>query len=330
MAQANLGLMMNALAVADLHGNRELYELLLRIADLWKISSIFIAGDLAPGSLAPVSLSATGCDAAVDAQREFFEYTFVPMLETFLAVHRNKHVYAIMGNDDRRANEDLLIDFSDATRNFHLINDQMVKFRDSTQVRTFFPDAVPELWVAGYPYVPVGAGYLMDWVRHENLVGLVPPGMDPCMDLDSWGIRTVEPKFPSTIEQDLSDFSAYLQRWGRSEDTDYDPSRTIHVFHSPPYNTPLDHIPPPGRYDFLSLPDHVGSSEIRRFIERVQPHLVLCGHCHEAVVLGDYRTDIGKTRCVNPGSQTHIDVLSLVQFNPYNPSEMKQLFINTR
>ena len=78
----------------------------------------------------------------------------------------------------------------------------------------------------------------------------------------------------------------------------------------------------------MRLPDHIGSTEIRRFIERTQPYLVLCGHCHEAVVLGDYKVDVGATRCVNPGSQTHIDVLSLVQFNVFEPSEMKQLFIH--
>jgi predicted phosphodiesterase len=48
------------------------------------------------------------------------------------------------------------------------------------------------------------------------------------------------------------------------------------------------------------------------------------------VVLGSYKTQIGDTWCVNPGSQTHIDVLSVVQFNVYDPSEMKQLFISAR
>ena len=186
------------------------------------------------------------------------------------------------------------------------------------------------MFVAGYPYVPIGSGLLMDWVKHENHVGLMPPGMESLLDIGSSGIRTVEPRFDSTIEEDLSDFSGYLDRWGMSTDEAYHPARTIHLFHSPPYNTPLDQIAPQGRFDFVNLPDHIGSSEIRRFIENAQPYLALCGHCHEAVVLGDYRTDIGATRCVNPGSQTHIDVLSIVQFDPYNPTEMKQFFINVR
>lgn len=321
--------MMNAVAVSDLHGNLRLYELLLRIVDLWKISSVFITGDLAPSASTPRDASTIGIEETTDRQLSFFSSTFLPMLEAFLTRHRQTHIYAIMGNDDRRVNESMLEDFQDATRNFHLLNDRIVEFRNAKQIRTFFPDDVPQLLVAGYPYVPLGSGTLMDWVKHENRFELVPPGMDPCIEFDAWGTRTVQTQ-QSTIEDDLADFAAYLSQWGRSEDVDYDPENTIHLFHAPPYNTPLDQIAPQGRYDYLPLPDHIGSIEIRRFVEREQPYLVLCGHCHEAVVLGDYKTDIGATRCVNPGSQTHIDTLSIVQFDPYSPTDMKQFFINTR
>ena len=68
--------------------------------------------------------------------------------------------------------------------------------------------------------------------------------------------------------------------------------------------------------------------EIRRFVERMQPHLVLCGHCHESVVFGDYKTDIGQSRCANPGSQAQTDVLSVIQFNVYRPDDMRQYFIH--
>ena len=322
--------MMNAIVVSDLHGNSQLYELLLRIVDLWKISSVFIAGDLAPGLHDPTDISSVGVEEALDHQRTFFSDVFIPMFDLFLSSHHHTNIYTIMGNDDRRANEPLLQAFDDATRNFHLMNDRMVEFRNAKQIRTFFPDEVPQLFVAGYPYVPIGGGLLMDWVKHENRVGLMPPGMESLLDIGSSGIRTVEPRFDSTIEEDLSDFSGYLAKWASSTDENYDPSRTIHLFHAPPYNTPLDQIAPQGRFDFVALPDHIGSSEIQRFIKREQPHLALSGHCHEAVVLGDYKTDIGATRCVNPGSQTHIDVLSIVQFDPYHPTEMKQFFINVK
>lgn len=321
---------MNAIAVTDLHGNSQLYELLLRIVDLWKISSVFISGDLAPGIYEPTDISIVGIEEALDHQRTFFSDVFIPLFEVFLSSHLQTHVYAIMGNDDRRANESMLQEFDRTTRNFHLVNDRMVELRNAKQIRSFFPGEVPRLFVAGYPYVPLGGGLLMDWVKQENSLGLMPPGMDPFMDIDSYGIRTLKPRFNSTIEEDLADFSGYLAKWESGTMFEYDPAHTIHLFHAPPYNTPLDQIAPQGRYDFVRLPDHIGSSEIRRFIERAQPYLVLCGHCHEAVVLGDYKTDIDATRCVNPGSQTHINVLSIVQFDPYRPTEMKQFFINVQ
>ena len=321
---------MHALAVADLHGNLLLYEQLLRIAAVWRISSIFIAGDLAPGGgLRTAADPGDTVADLVDLQRDFVRRDFVPMLESFFLHHRLTHVYAIQGNDDCRAVEGLLQEFDEATDNFHLVNDRLVELRDSRQMHAFFPSEVPVLHVAGYPYVPPGAGLLMDWVKYDNRLELRPPGTDPCADLLAMGVRTVDEVDRGTIAEDLADFAQYL---GRRTDgpVDYDPSRTIHVFHSPPYDTPLDWVPPAGRYQYLSLPDHVGSPEIRRFIERVSPYLVISGHCHESVVLGDYRTVLGETVCVNPGSQSHIDVLSLVQFDVYDPTRMKQFFINAR
>jgi hypothetical protein len=236
-----------------------------------------------------------------------------------------------MGNDDRRANEPLLRAFDAEIPNFHLVNDRLIKLREAKQKQAFFPDEIPLLSVAGYPYVPPGGSLLMDWVKDENRVKLRSAGVDPCADIYSLGIATGSAVPSTTIAEDLADFGSYLDSHAENEEQrQYDPSKTIHLFHAPPYNTLLDWSTPSGRQDFLRLSDHVGSVEVRRFIEQNQPYLVLCGHCHESVVLGDYKTDIGQTRCVNPGSQTHIDVLSLVQFDLYEPRSMKQLFIHAR
>jgi Icc-related predicted phosphoesterase len=320
----------HAVAVADLHGNARLYELLLRIADAWRISSVFIAGDLLPGDDDAADPETGEGANLVALQRRFIERTLAPMLQSFLATHRHTHIYAIMGNDDCRANEELLQQLEESTAGFHLVNDRLVELRDSRQMHAFFADEIPLLAVAGYPYVPPGAGFLVDWVKYEDFVRLQSPHMDPCADVFDVGVQTVSVQTRTTISDDLQDFREYLRRCERSGELVYDPARTIHLFHSPPYNTPLDLMPPPGRHELLRMPDHVGSSEIARFVGREQPYLALSGHCHEAVVLGSYKTQIGDTWCINPGSQTHIDVLSVVQFNVYDLSEIKQLFVNAR
>jgi Icc-related predicted phosphoesterase len=319
---------MDAVAVSDLHGNPSLYELLLRVVDTWHISSVFIAGDLLPGRGLHTS-ETTGTADLVQRQRSFLRRELIPLLASFLHSHRSTQIYAIQGNDDCRAVQALLTDFDDATPNFHLLNDRIVELRDSRQMHTFFPADVPILYVAGYPYVPPGAGLLMDWVKYENRLALRPFGMDPCTDVFSMGIRTVENVGVGTIADDLERFPRSVERQLKGS-TVYTPERTIHLFHAPPYNTALDWVPPGGTYDHLPYPEHVGSVEIRRFIERTQPHLVISGHCHESVILGSYREQIGRTPCINPGSQSARNILSVVQFDVYDPTQMKQFFINAR
>lgn len=60
------------------------------------------------------------------------------------------------------------------------------------------------------------------------------------------------------------------------------------VTHSPPRHT---------RADTTHLDEHVGSSSIRVFIEKMKPNLVLCGHIHEAQGIDK----IGDSVIVNPG-----------------------------
>ena len=66
----------------------------------------------------------------------------------------------------------------------------------------------------------------------------------------------------------------------------------ILVSHTPPYGTKVDKV-------LLGM--HVGSKEIRKFVEEHQPLMVLSGHIHEA--RGVDR--IGKTILLNPGPYPH-------------------------
>ena len=65
-------------------------------------------------------------------------------------------------------------------------------------------------------------------------------------------------------------------------------SLDILVSHPPPYNTKLD---------IISTGGHVGSLEVREFIENVKPKLCICGHIHESPGIDS----IGETLVLNPG-----------------------------
>jgi len=65
-------------------------------------------------------------------------------------------------------------------------------------------------------------------------------------------------------------------------------NKTVLVSHSPPLNTASD---------LAFTGEHVGSTSVRKFIERVRPALALCGHIHEARGIDR----INGTVVVNPG-----------------------------
>jgi uncharacterized protein len=66
------------------------------------------------------------------------------------------------------------------------------------------------------------------------------------------------------------------------------------VVHFPPHGTKLDEFAP-GK--------HAGSPTLRKWVERMQPLYLFCGHIHEAAGLTDR---IGATQCVNVGNQGYI------------------------
>ncbi len=97
--------------------------------------------------------------------------------------------------------------------------------------------------------------------------------------------------------------------FARLETDDY--SNVICNFHDPPFNSGLDTAPTltrdhkikkAGAYEVVGP---VGSKSVRAIIEKYQPLLGLHGHIHESV---GYR-NIGRTLCVNPGSEYREGIL---------------------
>jgi Icc-related predicted phosphoesterase len=90
-----------------------------------------------------------------------------------------------------------------------------------------------------------------------------------------------------------------------------DPRRAIFMIHVPPYDSGLDTAPildetlrpTISAGDVLRGP--VGSTAVRRIIEEYQPALSVHGHIHES---GGERK-IGKTVCINPGSEANHGIL---------------------
>ena len=99
-----------------------------------------------------------------------------------------------------------------------------------------------------------------------------------------------------------------------------DPRRAVFMIHVPPHDSGLDTAPildanlrpTISAGDVLRGP--VGSTAVRRVIEKYQPLLAVHGHIHESG--GERR--IGKTLCINPGSEANHGILRgyLVDIGP--------------
>jgi Icc-related predicted phosphoesterase len=86
-----------------------------------------------------------------------------------------------------------------------------------------------------------------------------------------------------------------------------DPSTAVFNLHVPPYDSTLDVAPELDEHFTVVMVGSepkmipVGSTAVRELIERYQPALSLHGHVHESA--GAKR--LGKTLCINPGSDYH-------------------------
>jgi len=270
--------MTNCFFVSDLHGNLDRYEKLFNQIKIEKPDAVFLGGDLLPHSMKIVK---SYNDFILD-----FLFPKLYMLEEMLK-DQYPEIFLILGNDDARSEE---IHFLSESRRglFNYINQQKVQFKDYQ--------------VIGYSFIPPSPFQLKDWEKYD-----VSRYVDPGCTHPTEGFRTLEPEEDieySTIKIDLEELV-------RDEEL----SKTIFLFHSPPYKTKLDRAALDDvMIDHVPMDVHVGSIAIKRFIEDKQPLLTLHGHIHESTkITGSWNEQIGSTYCFN--AATDDNSLSIIKFN---------------
>jgi Icc-related predicted phosphoesterase len=116
---------------------------------------------------------------------------------------------------------------------------------------------------------------------------------------------------PWDTERELSEESL-RERIDAMAGTVRDPANLIAVLHAPPYHSGIDDAPLLSEDLGMTLTaggvtmTPVGSTAVRSFVEEAQPLLALHGHVHE----GRGTVTIGRTLCINPGSEYTEGVLS--------------------
>lgn len=126
--------------------------------------------------------------------------------------------------------------------------------------------------------------------NHEEQQGLMEKAADyeNCVNLHQRAVKIGQYVFlgygGGGFAMEDPGFRKIAREWyGKFKD-----QKVVLVTHGPPFGTTID----------VLGSRHVGNKDYRKFIERIKPRLVVCGHLHETAGQVD---KIGKTKLVNPG-----------------------------
>ena len=197
----------------------------------------------------------------------------MPLLRDYLAEAGSADITYILGNDDWKTSGELLGAAGlDRLRDAHL---RVLPFLDGTHI-------------AGLASVPITPFVMKDWERWEEGRSSMQVRLDgfrsvPGGKLAPFDFRGQEES--ESLAREVSAIEAAIPAG----------ARLFCAFHGPPYGTACDQVAPGA---------HVGSRDVRAFLERVQPALSLHGHIHESPqISGKFADRIGRTICVNPGQR---------------------------
>lgn len=264
---------------SDLHGDLELYRAAGEAAVRRGADALILGGDLCPGT---PSASSTHLPRA---QPEFLLREIAPLAEAWRQARPALRIFAIPGNDDCRTVLPALrqLEVKGLVENIH---------QKSTQLGAYT--------LVGLAFVPPTPFSFKDFERRDTADdGPRQPQIARCVAGTEHGFQLIE------------DFQAYLDSLPTIQEEltrlpVEEPERTIAVMHCPPYHT---------RCDVLFSGAHIGSTAVRRWIERHQPLLTLHGHIHESPeVSGSFFDRVGRTTVINGGTsgrQPHLVYIDL-------------------
>ena len=270
--------------VSDLHGAIDRYEKLFLKVEQEIPTAIFLGGDLLPSGLFMFTSSN-------NIPEDFINDIIIEGFKKLQKKLKEKYprVFLILGNDDSKIDEELFIE-GESMGLWEYVHNKKVEFGKYT--------------VYGYSYVPPTPFMMKDWEKYDVSryvdIGCISP---------EEGTRSVAVKKDditySTIKKDIEILV----------DKD-DVSKSIFLFHTPPYKTKLDRAALDGKMiDHAPLDVHVGSIAVQRFINEKQPLLTLHGHVHESArITGEWQDKLGDTFSFSAAHDG--DELSLVRFNP--------------
>jgi Icc-related predicted phosphoesterase len=275
--------------VSDLHGRTDRYEKLFAAIAAEHPGMVFLGGDLFPFGIASV----------FPANIEYEDFIGDFLIPGFSELRQSlgsayPRIFLILGNDDQRAEERRIIE-AGGKKLWEYLHNGKVYAGDIT--------------IYGYACVPPTPFRLKDWERYDVSRYLEPGCIAPEEGLHTIPVSKRDLRY-ANIQKDL-------ERLTGQEEL----SKSIFLFHTPPYQTNLDRAALDGKMvDHVPLDVHVGSIAVKRLIEARQPLITLHGHIHESARLtGSWKDHIGKTHLFSAAHDG--PELALLRFSLENPED---------
>lgn len=274
----------NCFFVTDLHGDKAQYNKLFELIAEERPKAVFLGGDLLPSAL--MSFEHV-------VENNFISEYLAPNFKAIKAQLNEAYpqVFLILGNDDPMIEEEHLIEW-EAKGLWHYINQKIFRFEDFS--------------IYGYAFVPPSPFLLKDWEKYD-VSRYVDPG---CVSPEE-GFRSVK------VANNIIRYNTIKDDLKKLTETN-DLSRSVFLFHSPPFKCALDRAALDGKFiDHVPLDVHVGSIAIKELIAERQPLLTLHGHIHESYRLtGKWQEKFGQTFSFSAAHDGH--ELALVRFDLNN------------
>jgi Icc-related predicted phosphoesterase len=282
--------------VSDLHGMISRYEALFKSIRKEKPDFVFLGGDLLPHRGKQQSKNMADEGGFV---KDFLIHKFALLKETMNCAY--PEVFLIPGNDDHKILFEAVADGenTDLWRNLHNHCVVVGKYR-------FY----------GYACVPPTPYMIKDWDRLDISKEVSPGCIAPAL-----GYYSVKPDHDPETDTIHND----LQLLTNEDELHFG----VFLFHSPPYQTLLDHATQsdgnPGQQESGI---NVGSKAIRLFIEERQPYITMHGHIHESArITGEWKQTLGRTQsfsAAHDGTE-----LALIKFELNDPLSATRRLIKT-
>jgi Icc-related predicted phosphoesterase len=304
--------------VTDVHGSERCFKKFLNAGRFYDAQLLILGGDITGKTLVPIEQN-NGSWRARFGDHEYSDLTKGERAELEQLI-RDQGQYPVVGTHD-----ELLELFSEERREQTFVDAVVAGMRRwmklaeerlrGTQIRCFVTPGNDDYWE------------IDDVIKSSSTVDFVEGRcvrIDDRHEMLTTGYSNITPwRSPRELDEEglavrLADIFASVE----------DPENLIAVLHCPPYETELDQAPIIDSEFRMKtsggepVMGPVGSTAVRDFIEEHQPLLGLHGHVHESKG-AQY---IGRTLCLNPGSEYTVGVLNCALVTRYEDGTLEHQF----